>query len=814
MAWTRIGSDVRDAIRGWRRRPAFFLAALVSLGLGIGANTAIFSVVHGVLLQPLPFRDPDRLFLIHSRHTSTDRYPFQLPEFCDHRDGNHALLAMAAWAGWSANLTGAGEAERIQGMRASANLFDLLGVTTPLGRALVPADDAPGAERVVVLSHGLWTRRFGGDPGMVGRAVTFNGEGYTVVGVLPPEFLFPLRGAEAVVPLRPEDDPWRHNRDSTSFLRVAGRARPGETLESIQADLDAISSQQRQQYPASYARKQGVLVTPWAAELVRGVAPVLWVLQAAVGLLLLITCANLSCLMLVRVAAQRRELAVRRALGASPMLIVRRQMTEGLLLALAGGAAGLTAAIGSVPALLALAPPSLPRADQIGLRPGVLVFTLLAATIAGVLTTTLPAWRASRSDLREDLSADARTGPGRASARLRGIIVVAEVALLMVLLSGAGLLYRSFQEAARVSPGFDADVLTVRLSLPRGRYGDIARIASFYHELESRVVNLPGVTAVSAANQVPLNGALASADYKTDDTPLGDDARVPTADYRMVTPRYFEAMGIPLLSGRAFRETDIDGSPPVAIISRALARQSFADRDPVGQRILISDNPKGFRPFEIVGVVGDIRHESLEADATAHVFVPYAQVNPQLLVWLAATQFLVVRASVEPMTLEPAIRRALREVDPDVAAAQVRTTGAYVEALIAPRRFSLTLLGLFAGLAALMAATGLQSVVATSVALRKREIAVRIALGAPPARIRWTILLYGVRLAAGGLAAGLAISLGSAKIMGGLLFGVTPADPASHAAAMVALAAVVLAACDAPARRAARVAPVEALRGE
>jgi putative ABC transport system permease protein len=376
------------------------------------------------------------------------------------------------------------------------------------------------------------------------------------------------------------------------------------------------------------------------------------------------------------------------------------------------------------------------------------------------------------------------------------------------------LLYRSFREASRAAPGFDAEALTVRLSLPRGRYGDIGAITSFYRDLESRVAALPGVEAVSAVNHVPLNGALANADYRTPDMPAGSDARLPTADYRTATPRYFQAMGIPLIAGRAFRDEDDADAPMVAIISRTLARRSYPGRDPIGERILVNDTPERFRPLEIVGVAGDLKHEGVEAEPSPHLFVPYAQTPPQVLVWLAATQFLVVRASVDPLSLEPAIRRALREVDPDVAASQVKTTGAYLEASLAPRRFSLTLIGLFAALAAVMAATGLHVVVSTSVAQRTREMAVRMALGARPAQIRAQVLLQGTALAAAGLAAGVAVSLACGRLVQGMLFGVSAADPGAHAAVAALLAGVVLAACDAPARRAARVPPVESLRAE
>ena len=805
---------MRDTLRGWRRRPGFALAVIVSMGLGIGAGTAIFSVVHGVLLQPLPFDDPDRIFAIHSRHTSTERYPFQLAEFCDHREGNRTLQSMAAYAGWSANLTGTGDAERIQGMRATANLFELLGTKAMLGRPLIPADDEPGAERAVVLSHGLWVRRFGGDTGIVGRALTFNAESYTVVGVLPADFLFPQRGAEVAVPLKLESDPMRHNRDSTSFLRVLGRARPEADREAIQADLDAIARRLQQDYPASYARKPGVLVISWAEDLVAGVRQVLWVLQGTVLVLLLITCANVASLMLARAAALRRDVAVRRALGESAAGIFRRQVIEGLMLSLAGGALGLLGAFWGVPALLAMAPPNLPRPDAIGMHPTVLLFTLGVSIAAGLLAAVLPAWRSSRGDIHEDLAGGGRLlGPGR-RARTRWILVSAEVALLAVLLCTGGLLYRSFQVASRVSPGFETEALTVRLSLPRVRYDRIEKVTAFYRELESRVAALPGVTEVSAANHVPLNGALASADYRTPEMPEGSDSALPTASYRMVTPRYFRAMGIPLLSGRVFDEHDDEDAPRVAIISQALARQSFAGKNPVGSQILVKDSPEGFRPFEIVGVVGDIRHESLESEPLPHFFVPYAQTNQSLLVWLTATQYLVVRASVDPRSLEPAIRKVLREVDQDVAAAQVRTTGDSMAASIAPRRFTLALMGLFAVIATLMAAFGLHGVVSTSVAWRTREMALRMALGARPAQVRRLVLRQAALSAAAGGACGLAVSLASGRLLEGLLFGVTTADPASYASAILVLAAVVLGASHAPALRASRIQPFETLKAE
>jgi len=807
--------DVRLAFRRLRKTPGFTLVALATLALGIGANTALFSVVHAVLLRPLPFREPDRLFSVYTRHTSTDRYPFQLPEFCDYRDQNRTFSALAGFANWNANLTGDGPAERLAGLRVSGDFFDLLGTSPALGRALRADDDAPGHEKVVVLSHGLWQRRFGGDPAVVGRSLAMNGEPFTVVGVLPRDFLFPVRTAELAIPLAPDKDPWRQNRDSTNFIRVIGRARAGVTEAQIADDLGAIARRLQQEFPRSYARKKGVMVKPYHEELTRSFRGTLFMLLGAVALLLLIACANLANLMLVRANERRREMAVRRALGASGMRLVRQLLVESALLAAGGAALGALCARWAVPALVALSPAAMPRAEKIEVSLPVLVFTVFVAALAGVAFGLVPALRGVGTAPGPDLQSDGRSGTGTAErSRARGMIVAAQMAVMVVLLTGAGLLLKSFEAVMRVTPGFDAGVLTARLSLPRMDYGELGKVSRFYREIEARVASLPGVVSVAAVNHVPLNGALASADYKVADRPPARDDQLPTAQYRMVTPAYFRTMGIPLVAGRAFGDEDREGGARVAMVSEALARQSFPDRSPVGQHLLVQDTTTGFRSMEIVGVVGDVKHASLEGAADPHLYVPYHQTHPDLLVWLTLNQFLVVRTSGPPLAIADAVRRELSGVDPNVAAADLRASGYYVDASASSRRFALTLLALFAGVGLAMAAVGIYGVVSYSVVQRTRETGVRLALGATRASILGLVLGEGVRRTAVGMAAGLGAALLASRALRGLLYGVEATDPATYAGVMVVLVAVTLAACFLPAWRASRQDPVEALRHE
>ncbi len=805
--------DVRYAVRLLRKTTGFTLVALATLALGIGANTALFSVVYAVLLQALPFERPERLYAVWSRHTSADRYPFQLPEFCDYRDQNKTLETLAGYANWSANLTGGGPAERLAALRVSESFFEMLGAHAFLGRTLRPPDDAPGNEKVVVLSFGLWQRRFGGDPGVVGRNLTLNGESFSVVGVLERSFFFPVRDIELAIPLAPDKDPWRQNRDSTNFIRVIGRARDGVSRAQIVDDLEAVGRRLQKEFPDSYARKQGILAVPYRQELTRNFSQALWVLLGAVALLLLIACANLANLMLVRASDRRREMAIRQAMGARQSRLARQLLIESALLALGGALLGILLARWAVPALVALSPASLPRAREIQLNGPVLLFTLGATALAALASGLVPALRAARVDPNADLKAEGRGSAGAMDrSRTRGLIVAGQIAVMMLLLTGTGLLVKSFREVMRVEPGFDSGVLTVRLSLPRKDYGEILELSQFYGQLETRIAALPGVRSVAAVNHVPLNGALASTDYKVADHPTASESQLPTALYRMVTPTYFQTMGIPLVAGRAFGDDDRAGGALVAIISQALARQSSPDRNPIGEHLLVKDTPDGFRSMRIVGVVGDVRHASLESAVEPHLYVPYHQTHRELLVWLTANQFLVVRSGGAPLALAEPIRRELQAVDPNVASADIRLSGDYVEAAAASRRFSLRLLTSFACLALVMATIGIYGVAAYSVTQRTREIGVRMALGARMNDIFAVVLGEGARRTAAGIGLGLACTLAVSRTLQSLLYGVRATDPATYAGVMALLFFVTLAACLLPAWRASRVDPLLALR--
>jgi predicted permease len=507
-------------------------------------------------------------------------------------------------------------------------------------------------------------------------------------------------------------------------------------------------------------------------------------------------------------------MAIRQALGAAPGRLGRQLLTESALLALAGAAAGLVLAHWAVPALMAASPATMPRAREVAISLPVLLFTLGAATLSGLAFGLLPAWRVARSDPGEELKAEGRAGAGSVDrSRARGLIVASQVAVMVVLLTGAGLLLESFREVLRVQPGFAGDLLTVRLSLPRKDYRELARVSAFYRALEARVLALPGVESVAAVNHVPLNGALASADYKVADRPPASENALPTAQYRMVTPGYFATMGIPFREGRAFGGDDREGGALVAVISQELARQSFPDRSPVGRHLLVKDNPGGFRSMEIVGVVGDVRHASLEGDPQPHLYVPYHQTHPEVLVWLVQNQFLVVRSASDPLALAAGIRRELQAVDANVAAADSRTTGSYVEAAAGARRFSLVLFATFAGLALAMAVIGIYGVVAYTVAQRTRETGVRLALGARRSEIVALVVGEGMKRTLVGIAVGLVAALAASRAMQGLLYGVAATDPLTYVAVIGVLLGATLIASALPAWRAARVNPVVALRG-
>jgi putative ABC transport system permease protein len=797
------------------RQPGFSLVAILTLALAIGANTAIFSLVNAVLLRQLPFTQPERLAQVWSVRSVGDSFQFTVPDFCDYRDQSRNV-ALAAFANWSGNLTGTGEPERVQGTRVSANVFELLGVKATLGRTLLPSDDQPGNQHVVVLSHGFWRRRFNASSSVIGQKMLLNGVSYEIVGVLPPEFLFPFYAdAELVAPLAPEADPLRHVRNSVSFLRLLARLKPEITPAQAAAELNGIASQLRQQYPQANGGKLGVRVVKLRDGIVGNYRNALWVLFGAVGLVLLIACANLANLLLARAAGRRREMALRAALGAARTRLIRQLLTESLLLALAGAALGALLAYWGGEMLLTLSPANLPRAREASLDGRALSFTLAVSLLCGLLFGLAPAWQTSAIDLNRSLREGGKGTAGRAAGnRLRSLLVVAEVALALVLLIGAGLFIRSFQKAQEVRPGFDAsNVLLVRLALPPNNYPDHEAIIRFTEQAEQRLAALPGVQSLGVVDIPPLNGMGGSTvEFNMAGRPPATRERTPRAQYRIATPGYFRALGITLIAGREFNERDKAAARPVLLINQQLAQRYFGDRNPVGEYLTIDDNNQGPRALEIIGVVGDVKQIGLENSPTFDIYLPLRQVHADNIGLLRNNLHWALRTATEPQALAASVKRELQAIDRDVPASSIRTMEQSLAAILAPRRFNLLLLGIFAAVALLLAAAGIYAVVAYAVTQRKQEIGIRLALGAQTKDVLRLVIGQSMRPALIGIGIGLIAALALTRLMTGLLFGVSATDPATFAAICGLLLFVALLACWIPARRAAKVDPLIALR--
>ena len=806
--------DVRYSVRVLLRKPGFTLTVIITLALGIGANTAIFSVVNAVLLRELPLKNPDEVMWVWSTRTDRDKAPFTLPDFLDYRDQNQTLNQIAAFCNAGLNLTGNEKTERLQAMRVSANLFQLLGVDASVGRLLVPEDDDPARKQVVVLSYESWQKRFGGDRQVVGRELNLDGESYTVVGVLPSRFTLPDRDAELAIPLRPLVDPLRELRSSTNFLRAVGRLKPGVTRQQAETDLSAIVSRQRQQFGDPYIKKTGVRLVPIYEETVANVRTALWVLLGAVGMVLLIACSNLASLSLARASARHREMSIRKALGATSVRLVRQLLVENLLLTFTGGAVGLLLAVWGVRFLLALSPARLPRDIEIGVDLTVLGFAAAASLLAALISGVLPALQAGKTEIRTGLLSGAARGAGDAASRnrSRSILVIAEVSLSFVLLIGAGLLIRSFISTQAVDPGFDSsNVMTARLSLPKANYKDRAAVALFCDKLTERFQALPGVDSTGAISLLPIAPGLRTIPFfpKGQGTSKGDSY---IAQYRLVTPDYFRALKIPLRQGRAFDTHDKADRTPVAIVNETLAGRFFPKGDAIGVQIEVDDNNTGPRPVEIVGVVGDVKHVSLEDTPTIDIYLPMAQVPEDGVNTLTNSQYWILRSTADPQSLEATIRRELRSVDADVASASIRTMESYLSDSVAPRRFNLRLLTIFSVAALLLAATGIYGLISYSVAQRTPEIGIRLALGATRQNIFRMILGQGLTLVLIGLALGLAGAFVLTRLIRSLMFGVTPSDPPTFVAVSLLLIVITLAAGSLPALRATKLDPLKALR--
>jgi putative ABC transport system permease protein len=798
---------LRHAVRRLRRQPVFGLGVILLLALTIGANTAIFTLVHGVLMRPLPLRDPASLVTFTIVRPGTDRQPLSLPDLADFKAESRTLDGIVALFGWSVNVTGVGDAERLQGLRVSPDYFEVTGARVQLGRTIQSGDEM---QAVVLVSHGLWQRVLGGAPDAIGRTLVLNGEPFTIAGVLPSDFVSLLRDVDVVAPFSASADPRRANR-AQGFLRVIARTKGGVTLGQVADDLDSISRRMRAAYPDAHGSDTGVLVKSLHEEVTGRAAPMLRLLLAAVAVMWLGACANLANLFLLRGAASRRELAMRAALGATRGRIVAQLVTEAALLAGAGGAVGLIVARALVQGLLAMGPANLPRVAAIGIDWRAALFTLGLSLGASLLFGVVPAIQPSRGDLRHALNGGDRA-VSAAGGRLRRALIVAEVALSTMLIITAALLVRSFQRVTAVDPGFRAsEVLTIRLSLPRARYNNRATIETFYHAVHPRIAGIPGIRAAAAANVVPMNGYLATTAFFIDRMGVND---APDAHYRMISPDYFRALGIEVRAGRAFTPADRTDSAPVAIVNETFARQYWPGASAIGARMRLDDGEKAPRIVEVVGVIADVKHFGLEQETTIEVYVPIAQVPDPTTIWLANNMYWVLQTTGAPLAAANAVRREIAAVDPGVPASFVRSMDQWMGASIATRRFNLQLVAAFALAALLLAIIGVYAVSASDVAMRTREIGVRTALGASKGEVVRLVLLDGAAPVLVGLIAGTAGALVLGRATASLLFGVTPHDPASFAVAGVTVMAAAAIASYAPARRAGNVDPMIALRAE
>ena len=809
-----LWQDVQYGVRMLVKNPGFTVVAVLALALGIGANTAIFSVVNAVLLRPLPYTDPDRLVYVLRTQPPIMRGPISRPNFFEWQTEQKVFAEIAAFYPESYNLTGIEEAERISGVRVTDGFFKLFGVAPARGRFFLPEEDRAGGGRVAVIGYGMWQREFGADPQLIGRTISLNGEPYAVVGIAPPSFNFPRRSEIWTPAVLAED-----KRDQGSnYLMIIGRLKDGVTVEQAQAQMNQVAAVQAQEYP-EHNTNLSVTISPLLDEQVRSIRSVLLILLGAVAFVLLIACANVANLLLARATARQKEIAVRTALGATRGRVIRQLLTESVLLSLLGGCLGVLLSLWGIKLLVSLAPANIPRVQEVGLDQWVLGFTLLVSVVTGIIFGLAPALQVSTTNLNEVLKEGTRgatTGsPHR--ARLRRALVVIEIALSLVLLVSAGLLVASIRRVTEVNPGFNTqNLLTASVSFPRQPSADeagaeaaaareVQEQASFLREAEGRISSMPGVQAVGAINDLPVAGqGSVNGDFNIEGRPQFKSGEAPVAEFRLITPGYFNAIGIPLLKGRTFNEADGPQAQVPIVINETLARRFFPGEDPLGKRLLVLDD----KPHEIVGVVGDARQWGLDRPADPEVYFSYTQMA------FGAGTTLVVRTSIEPGSLSEGLRRAVRDVSRDAPVYSIKTMNEVLAESTAQRRFNTILMTSFAAVALLMAAIGLYGVISYSVAQRVHEIGIRMALGAQFGDVMRMVLWQGFKLALAGVICGLFVSFGITRVMTSLLYGVSATDPLTFTLVSVLLTVVALLACYIPARRAAKVDPMVALRYE
>jgi putative ABC transport system permease protein len=818
-------ADLKFALRQLRKSPGFTFVAILTLALGIGANTAIFSVINAVLLKPLPFPDPDRLVAFggHNKRDSNQAGPLgtiSFPEFFDVRLRNRSFARLAAYRDKDFAFSSGAEVQNLRGQRVTGNFFATLGIEPALGRSFKLEDEqaggGPGGLKVV-LSHKFWRRQFNGDPNVVGRQINLDRQAFTIVGVMPPGFQYPIQAEPNDIYVtiaidavsaggRPPNTEQRNN----GQLRSVGRLRPGVSIEEASAEMHALAGALEKEHPDTNT-DWDYIVRPLRDYLVANVRVALWILSGVVVCVLLIASVNVANLLLARASSRVREIAIRLAIGAGRGRILRQLLIESLLLAIIGGALGLLLALWGTQALIALVPKEIPRGENIQLDAAVLIFTLAISFATGIIFGLAPAFQATRVDLNAGLKAGARGSiTGGKRARVGHALVVVEIALALILLVGAGLLLQSFARLGRVQPGIQTErLLTARVTLPNVAYPNPEKIAGFYEQLIARLRVVPGVRAASTTFPLPMSGALTSSSFDLADHPL-PESRQPTSLNHLTGSDYFQTMGIPLVRGRLFADTDRLESRPVVIINERFAQKYFPGQDPVGKQIkpawAVGGQPAQMR--EIVGVVGNAKHLSLQEDFAPEMYLPVAQVP-----WPFAT-ILVRTETLDPATMANALRAELAHVDPNLPLTALREFEEYRAGSLAAPRFNALLLSIFASVALLLTAVGIYGVIAYSVSQRTGEIGIRMALGALPSSIFRLVVGQAMTLVAVSIGIGLLGALTCARLMKSLLFGVTAWDPITFVSIATLIAAVAFLACWLPARRAARINPIEALRTE
>jgi len=803
--------DLRYALRTLALNPGFAAISILALALGIGANSAIFTVVNSVLLRPLPLDDPDHLVRVRERNLKGGFPVFSLSpgNYLDYRDHNHSFTGFAVFSGTGANLANEGaEPERLKGNVVSIDFFDVLGRHPFLGRAFTQQEAQLGNNHVLVLSYGLWQRRFAANRAILGQTVKLSGDLYTIVGVMPPDFAFPAT-AEYWTPLAMNLQNWQQR--GGHYLQGVARLRPGATTASAQNDLNVLAARAQAAFPASNAGWDTTVIS--LQESITGnVRPVMLTITAAVGFVLLIACVNVANLLLSRSSARRREMGIRSSLGAGRARLIRQLLTESLLLASLGAAGGIALAWAGTRALVRLSPTFIPRAREIALDARVVVFTAAVALLTGILFGLAPAIQTARADLASALRESGRGNAiGFRRNRLRSILVIGEVALSLVLLSGAGLLMRSFYRLQSIDPGFDPhNVLTFRTNLPASRYTSDPKanhqdvVAAFYTNALDRIRALPGVTAAGAGQIFPLAGD----DYILSFTQIGKppvpQGNEPSAAYYSVTPGYFEALHIPILKGRDFTAHDAGKAPLVAVISDAMARQYYPNENPIGQRIEMGN---GMDPAEIVGIAGNVRDQALDTKGLVTVYFPASRDTFR-------TMYFGVRTAGDPSTLIAPIRTAIHQLDAELPLDAIGTVDGLVESSLSERRFAMLLMAIFAAVALALAMIGIYGVISYSVTQATQEIGIRMALGARRAHVLQMVFSYAGLLVAAGAVIGVGTSIAAGRLIASQLFEVRPTDPATYTAVASLLLATAIAACAIPAFRAMRVDPLVALRAE